>query len=146
MKLVRLAFVMMLAVLVVAAVAACGDDDEDGGDNGGEPAATTPSVTDDEAGGGEEVTVEAVDLGFDPEDVTVPADLEVVVKLNNTGAASHTLDVYADEGFTEPIDGASTGNVSGGEEGEFTATFATGEYFFRCEIHPGQMQGTLTAE
>jgi len=143
MRLVRFGIVMLIAGLLVAAVSACGDDDEGSDDNGGEPAATTPAAVGD---GGEEVSVEAVDLGFDPEEVAVPADVEVVVKLNNTGVASHTLDVYADEEFTEPIDGAATGNVSGGEKGEFTATFAAGEYFFRCEIHPGQMQGTLTAE
>ena len=135
MKLVRLASVMTLAVLLVA-VAACGDDDEDGGE---------PATTDDDVGTAEEVSVEAADFSFDPAELTVPAG-EVTVKLANSGQASHTLTVYADEEFSEAVEGADTENVSAGEEGEFTVAFEAGEYFFRCELHPGQMQGTLTAE
>jgi plastocyanin len=30
--------------------------------------------------------------------------------------------------------------------GEFEVTLDAGEYFFRCEVHPAQMEGTITAE
>jgi plastocyanin len=118
------------------AVAGCSDDDEDGGE---------PAATDDDVGTAEEVSVEAADFSFSPAEVTVPAGI-VTVKLANSGQAPHTLTVYADEEFSEAVEGADTENVSAGEEGGFTVAFEAGEYFFRCELHPGQMQGTLTAE
>jgi plastocyanin len=44
------------------------------------------------------------------------------------------------------VDGASTGNIPGGTVGEFTVSLEAGDYFFRCELHPSQMQGTITAQ
>lgn len=143
MKLLRFPLLAALSVLLVVAVAACGDDEEDSDDGGTEP---TAAATDDSGGGGggSEVSVEAFDFGFDPEEATVAAG-EVTVTLVNAGEAPHTLTVYVDEDFSEAVEGANTQNVTGGEEGEFTATFEAGDYHFRCEIHPA-MQGTLTAE
>jgi plastocyanin len=158
LKLFRVLFSLLLSVLLVALVAACGDDDESG--TNGDSAATatedggTPEATEEEtegptdAGGepSEEVTVELDDFSFDPDSFTVTAGTEVKIDVENVGAAPHTLTVYSDEEYTEPVDGADTGQVEGGEDGEFFATFDAGEYFFRCEVHPTQMEGTLTAE
>jgi len=66
--------------------------------------------------------------------------------LNNQGTATHTLTVYKDDKFTEQVSGADTKNVSAGSKGEFKTTFTAGEYYFRCERHPTQMQGEFDAE
>lgn len=145
MKPFRIFMTLAASVLVSGAVAACGGDDEDdGGGATDAPAATTPAGD----GGGDvnTVTVEGKDFSFDPTTFTVTAGEEVSVVLDNTGSAPHTLNVYTDEEYTAPVDGAESGNVSGGEVGEFKATFEAGEYYFRCEVHPGQMTGEFEAE
>jgi len=91
------------------------------------------------------VTVEGKDFSFDPTTFTVAAGEEVTVTLNNTGNARHTLTVYTDEEYSDPVDGAET-SVNARDTGEFKATFEGGEYYFRCEVHPGQMTGTFEAE
>jgi len=139
MKLLRVFQLLGVSLLLIGAVAACSDDDDDG--DAGEPAATTAPA----ASSGDSVSVEAKDFSFDPTSFTVAAGEEVTVTLNNTGNAGHTLTVYTDEEYSDPVDGAET-SVNAGETGEFKATFEGGEYYFRCEVHPSQMTGTLEAE
>jgi plastocyanin len=156
MKLLRVLLLLSASLLLVAAVSACGDDDDDDEDNGDGAAATTAPADDgDDAattapadgGGGEgTVEVEAQDFAFVPASFAVTADEEVTVTVNNTGSAPHTLTVYTDEEYTDAVTDADTGTLNGGETGEFTATFSGGEYYFRCEVHPGQMTGQLEAE
>ena len=143
MKVLRIALLLAASILVLGAVAACSDDDDEE-DDGETPAATTPAS--DGGGGGNAVTVEGKDFSFDPESFTITAGEEATVTLNNTGSAPHTLDVYTDENYENAVDGAETGNVDGGETGEFKATFEGGEYYFRCEVHPTQMMGEFEAE
>jgi plastocyanin len=140
MKLLRISLLLSASALLIGAVAACSDDDDDEA----EPAATTAPA--DGGGGGDSVIVEGKDFSFDPSTFTVAAGKEVTVTLNNTGNPPHTLTVYTDEDYKDPVDGADTENVDGGDSGEFTATFEGGEYYFRCEIHPAQMTGEFEAE
>jgi plastocyanin len=71
----------------------------------------------------------------------------ITVEVTNTGTAPHTFTVYSDEEYTEAVEGADTGNISGGGTGEFTTTFdEAGNYFFRCDIHPTQMEGELIVQ
>ena len=141
MRLFRVVFFLFLGALLAGAVGACGDDDDEGGDGGAETAgATTP------AGGASTAEVDAADFSFTPNEFTVAAGEEVTVVLNNTGDAPHTLTVYSDEEFTEPVPGADTGTVNLDESGDFAATFEAGEYYFQCQFHLSQMQGELKAE
>lgn len=136
------------AILALAGVA-CGG----GAYSGGAAAKTTASAaptraaaTPATAGGKTTVDVAAADFSFDPTAFTVAAGEDVTVTLKNGGAAPHTLTVYRDAEFTDPVQGAETGTVSGGSKGSFTATFGAGKYRFRCEIHPTLMQGEFQAE
>jgi plastocyanin len=156
-----------LAMLSLSTVAAaCGDDDDDGDD--AEPAVTRPATqaspvdgeADPTATAGDEgdaadptaaadgaITVTATEFSFTPATFEATAGEPVTVLLENAGSAPHTLTVYADAQYTQPVDGADTGTVSGGGQGEFEVTFDTaGERFFRCEVHPAQMQGTITVQ
>ena len=106
------------------------------------PAGEAPAAEEPQAS---EVNVTAADFSFEPAAVEVASGSEVTFNLQNDGSAPHTLTLYSDADFTTPIDGASTGNVSGGGSDSFTVTFdEAGGFFFRCEIHPGQMQGEIT--
>lgn len=158
----RTAALMIAAAALALGAMACGDDDDDGDDTDAtapaptqpapvtqepeeteeteEPgAATTPPVP---AGGA--VTVAAADFSFSPTAIVASAGLPVRITLNNTGNAPHTLTVYTDEAYSEPVAGADTGQVSGGSSGDFEVTLEEGEHFFRCELHPDQMQGVIT--
>lgn len=142
----------MVALTLSVGFVACGDDDDDGG--GTTPAATTAAQPTTEAaedtpapGGAEAVTVVAADLSFTPSTFEATAGEEVTVTLENTGQLPHTLTVFSDVSYTTPVEGADTDTIAGGDTGEFTITFdEAGELFFRCEIHPTQMQGTITVE
>jgi plastocyanin len=136
--------ILALAALCVLAVA-CGDDDDDTGTDGGnetDAATTAPAGN----GNGEEpdVSITIEGSAFNPDEFTVPADGDVVIGITNEDTIAHTFTVYTDAEFTEmqgttlPLDGGAGDTVFG--------TFPAGEYFFRCEIHPAQMQGSFTAE
>lgn len=137
---------ILATVSLTAGIVACGGDDE--GNGAATAAATTRAAVETSASGGAETAIEvdAADFSFDPDTFTVAAGEDVTITLNNTGEATHTLTVYTDEDFSEPIEGADTGNVSAGAKGEFTNTFDAGEYYFRCDRHPTQMQGEFQAE
>lgn len=143
MKLFRIFLLLGASILMLGAVAACSDDDDDSDSNGGSAATTAPAA---EGGGNTNVEVTAKDFSFDPKTFTVAAGKEVTVTLNNTGVSPHTITVYTDEEYKDAVDGAETGNVGGGDTGDFKATFESGEYYFRCEVHPTQMTGEFEAE
>jgi plastocyanin len=93
---------------------------------------------------GADVTVCAFDdQGFVPSTLRGPAGRPFTVAFDNEDAGvQHNVAVYADEGATDPI---AVGDLVAG-----TATSATdvpaldaGSYFFRCDVHPGTMTGTL---
>jgi plastocyanin len=132
----RYAALLAAAALLALGAAACGGDDDDG-DDGDSAAATQP------AGDGG-VTVTATDFSFSPAEVEATAGEALSLTLQNDGSAPHTLTVYSDEEYTTEVAGADTGQVNGGESGDFEVTFdAAGDYYFRCEVHPSQMQGEI---
>jgi plastocyanin len=159
-KYLRVLLCPVLAIAVAAAVA-CGDDEAD------QPEATSPAATQEEedtpratatsgdTGGAtspdtspldDEVQVQAADFSFTPESFALPAGAEAKIEVRNAGAFPHTLTVYSDEVYTSAVAGADTGSIEAGEDASIETTFERGEYFFRCEIHPTQMEGEFTAE
>ena len=121
------------AVLALAAgglfLGACGDDDEAADDTTGET--TEETEGEEPAGGGEVVdSITMAGFAFDPEDATVEAGADIAV--TNEDDATHNL---TSDGFT-------TDDISGGEEGSFTAPAEPGEFEIRCTIHP-QVTGTI---
>ncbi len=125
-------------VLALAAggllLGACGSDDEDEGadDTTEESTEEGGGEGEEPAGGGEAVdSIAIAGFAFDPEDATIEAGAEISVP--NEDDATHNLTGDAFE----------TGDISGGEEGSFTAPAEPGEFETRCTIHP-QMTGTIT--
>jgi plastocyanin len=143
MQIVRILITFGVLLVLSTAAIACGDDDDDDGtgdDNGGD--ATTGAS--DDGGGGESLVVTIIDFSYDPEEFAVPAGEEVTFEVANDDDVSHTFTVYRDAEFNRI--GDVSVQVDAGEGGEGTATFEAGEYFFRCELHPSQMQGSFVAE
>jgi len=57
------------------------------------------------------------------------------------------MTVYADDKYADKVQGADTGTISAGKNGQFTVTFdKAGDFFFRCEIHPTQMKGQIAVK
>lgn len=155
-------FLLAGALLGALAFTACGDDDDDDAgsdqtpaatsaapDEGDEtPAASSPAAADNDetppaGGGGNSVDVKTENFAFDPSEITVPAGEPITFNFTNADSVSHTFTLYVDEEFTQAIEGGSATR----DTPEITVAFvAPGAYFFRCEIHPEQMQGELTAQ
>ena len=126
-----------------------------GGGGGEEPPPETPTVTaspmeppDDGGGGGSGepvATIVAVNLLFDPTSFTVPAGEPSIVTMDNQdGGIPHNIAIYTDDTATESlfVGELVTGPVSIDYE---LPGLDAGEYFFRCDVHPTTMLGTVTA-
>jgi plastocyanin len=168
MRFTHILLLLLMSVALLGAAVACGDDDDDESDGNGGTTTTRPTATEDEAdatpevtedaqgtpgatadatgAAGDEVQVTASDFLFSPASFTVPAGQPVKVEVTNAGSAPHTLTVYSDGAFTSTISGADTEQIESSEDADFTTTFEAGNYFFRCEVHPSAMQGTITAQ
>lgn len=90
---------------------------------------------------GEGVTVVAVDIAFEQEEIRIPADTDVEITLRNEGMLQH--DFVVDE-----LDFV-IGPLNGGEEATETLNASAGEYEYYCSV-PGHkeagMVGTLIVE
>lgn len=94
------------------------------------------------AGGDEgELTLAADNLEFDKESLDFPAGSEVVLRFENHEAIPHNFSLYESKGG-EPIFEGPILNAEGEVEYEFE-TPAAGEYYFQCDVHPDQMNGTV---
>ncbi|MBI1886553.1 MAG: cupredoxin domain-containing protein [Chloroflexi bacterium] len=131
------ALAMLLGGSIFAAV------HEEGGEaaEGQPPPASTPGP-----GGGADFTIAMVpSLKFDKSELTIPANEDVTVAADNRDTnIPHTFTVYTDDTASDLI--AGTEQCPGPCTETLTLKLDPGEYFFRCEVHPDQMTGTLTAQ
>ncbi len=146
----RILLVLLAALTVSVGLAACGGDDNESNSSAktAAPTSKATAATSPAASGaaGEVIKVTAKDFEFDPADVDAPANKQVTFQLTNSGSATHTLTVYEDDAYTKPVSGASV-QASGGKQGEFNVTFPkTGDFYFRCEIHPSRMKGEIKVQ
>ncbi|MBA3552084.1 MAG: cupredoxin domain-containing protein [Actinobacteria bacterium] len=113
---------------------------------GGEPGPGGPEGEGGQPGeGGAGATLAANGIAFDVSELTVPGGGDVTITFDNMEAVPHNVAVYTDQSASEAI---FTGEVITGPT-SVDYTFAApdpGEYFFRCDIHPTEMQGTLIVE
>ena len=117
-------------LFVALLVGACDSDDDP-------PSSATISS------GSARVTVTAKGLAFIPDDIGVQAGETAAITLDNADTVRHTLTIYAGAALEGDIV-ADTGEVAPGEQGEAVVFFSSpGTRAFRCEIHPGQMQGVV---
>ena len=136
------------AALLVAA--ACGG----GGDGGETPAAgrtpaseDTPGADETPTGGGAtaEISMDPINQ-FDTAELTIAAGTEVTIIADNTDTGiPHNFAVYTSRDAAESGEGALTATEICNAPCTDTATLtlSAGEYFFRCDVHPVQMTGTL---
>ncbi len=88
-------------------------------------------------------------IAFDIDELTIPADTDVVIVANNEETAiPHNLSVWESRDVAESGGDsiAITPVCNGPCVEELTMNVSAGEYFFRCDVHPLTMIGTIAAE
>ena len=88
-------------------------------------------------------------MKFDKDTITVKAGSQVTLKFtNNDAGVPHNWAAYTDSTASTPIPGAKTEICTGPCQKQitFTAPSQPGDYFFRCDVHPAVMTGTLVVE
>jgi len=142
---VRFLAPLLVLGLALAVAAACGGDE--GG--GQAPAAQeTPPLGETPAGGQAAAEIKMLPgIRFDRSELTIPADTEVTITVDNTDGR-HSFAVYASEAAAQsgadPI--AETEICTAPCTDSITVNLSAGQYFFRCQVHPTIMKGTLIAE
>lgn len=129
----------MLACLALGLGAiGCGDEDEDGaGDDVAAPKATQTTGKDSKASGkgAQSVSVDVVDIDYEPREVTVAKG--GTITWTNTGDLPHT--VTKDDGAGPDF---SSETLNNGDTYEQTFT-TPGTIEYVCKIHP-QQRGSIT--
>jgi len=133
-----------VAATAVSMRAVMAQDDDEGtavatpGTPGATPGASPAASP---AAGGTAVTVTAVDIDFEPGELTIPAGTDVEITVNNEGALQHDFYIEDTDFATELIDGGSSATI--------TVNLASGDYVYYCDV-PGHrqqgMEGALTVE
>jgi plastocyanin len=87
------------------------------------------------------ITIDLVDIAFEPNEITIPANTDVTITLNAQGVAGHD--------FTIDELGIHSSNLTQGQTETITINAAPGTYTFYCSV-PGHkeagMIGTLTVQ
>ncbi len=97
------------------------------------------------AGAATEVTIESVDIAFNPKEVTVAANTDVTINLPNNGAALHSFVIDDHKNDNLPFDPIRV-EIQPGATETVTVNAPAGDYYYYCDI-PGHeaagMFGTM---
>ncbi len=131
------AFLALGLALILAS--ACNGDDGGG---------TTPAGGETPTRGGDTAEIQMLSgNSFDTGELSIAADSDVTITADNTDGF-HSFAIYNSEddarGGEESI--AETETCGGPCVDSVTVNLAAGEYFFRCEVHPFFMTGTLIVQ
>jgi plastocyanin len=112
------------------------------GAGGGHGAEETPNQ---KAGGGATTAISAAGVAFDTKELAFTAGEPTTLAFTNEDSVAHNLSVYEDH--TAQKDLFVGAEVAGGSSTDYAIPpLDKGEYFFRCDLHPTAMTGTVTVE
>jgi plastocyanin len=121
---------MVVAASMAFVAVACGGGagDQDGG------------------GGGTTVQLIAKDISFDKDEITLTAGAQATIQFDNQDEGlPHNFAIYEDESAGTAIFQGDIVEGPNTTQYAFTAPDA-GTFFFRCDVHPMQMTGTVVVE
>ncbi len=133
---VRRSAMLSLALSLAFVLAACGGStaETDGDNSGGGTIAVVDGVA--------EITAD--DLEFNATTITAPAGQPFTVAFTNLEGVPHNISVYLEEGGELVAEGEI---INEGETDEVEIEgLSAGEYFFVCDLHAGEMTGTIVVE
>jgi len=136
-------------IVALLLAAACNDGDGGNGTLSETPAlGQTPAVSETLAQGGTAPDIKMIGVrSFDRSELTIAADTEVTIVAENIDGL-HSFAIFADEEYrpsqVEPI--VRTEACFSPCTITLAVNLTPGEYFFRCQVHPEEMVGTLFAE
>ena len=130
---------LVVIPLVLAAAVACGGDDDKATTSGGGASGAAANAT------GGTATVNMLDNKFDPPNVTMKANQETTITVDNKGKELHNWKVQN----VKSKDGRDIKSelLAGGKQEAVKFTIEkTGTYDIVCEVHPVEMTGKLTVQ
>jgi uncharacterized cupredoxin-like copper-binding protein len=87
-------------------------------------------------------TLELVDIAFNPNEITVAANTDVTVTLQNTGILPHTFTVTDHNQFPNVQNLGVDVEVQPGDSGTATVNAPAADYYFYCKI-PGHEEAGM---
>jgi plastocyanin len=134
------------ALLVLLAGTACGGGSSYDRYGASTPAAAktgvAPSGSPAAGGSQKQITITAKDFSFSTDAVEVRMGDALAITFKNSDSVPHTLTFYSDSAYRDAIAGGDSGSVGGGATMTFTI-IADANLFYRCNIHPSQMEGEI---
>ena len=145
---------LSVALLLAAACSSSGGDGSktpaagqtpagDGGNGTGQ----TPAAGQTPSGGATAEIKMVAGTAFDKDELRIPAGTQVTITADNTDGF-HSFAVYESEDAAQsgedPV--AETEPCGAPCKKTVDVTLAAGEHYFRCEVHPSVMTGTIIAE
>jgi plastocyanin len=91
------------------------------------------------------LTLTSVNMAFDQNTITIPAGASIVMKFVNQDRVPHNFAMYTDSSAAKAIfvgENITNSTVTY----KFAAPSAPGKYFFRCDVHPKTMVGTVVVQ
>jgi len=126
--------ILSLTLAIGLLLAACGGTTESSDNSGGGTIAVVDGIAE----------ISADDLAFDAVTITAPAGQPFTVAFTNMEGVPHNFSVYTEEGGDVIAEGTI---INEGETDEVEIEgLSAGEYFFVCDLHSGEMKGTLVVE
>lgn len=99
------------------------------------------------AGSGEagQNAISAANVQFNTNELSLPAGQETSFTLQNEDTQPHNLSIFEDDSADKALFEGDV--VEGGQTGQYDIpSIPAGEYFFRCDLHPDSMVGTVVFE
>ncbi len=92
-----------------------------------------------------EQVLSAAGVAFDTDHLTFAAGKETTLPFENDDSVQHNLSIWEDDSVEKDL--FIGAEVPGGSTTDYSIpALAKGDYFFRCDIHPTSMTGTVTVE
>jgi plastocyanin len=92
------------------------------------------------------IDITAKDTSFDKKTITVPAGQKITVKFTNDDSIIHNFAVYDKKDGNELFTGQLFKGPNVTKTETFDAPEKPGDYYFQCDVHPEQMNGTLVVQ